>query len=116
MNKFNVFTVGKKTRNRQLTFFYLPPCYLRCSCVSCSSARRLSTRPLKTFSTFLFAILTLFIAIAPHVLVIVALKVTKGLVQKLNEFPFLRQSPLAFVVLYARRSFRFARRSAVFSA
>ena len=104
----------KNTRNRQLTFFYLPPCSLRCSCVSCSSARRLSTGPLKTFSTFLFAILTLFIAIAPHVFVIVVLKLTKGLVQKLNEFPFLRQSALAFRCRV--RSFRFARRSAVFSA
>ena len=93
---------GEKQRNRQLTCFYLSPCSLRCSCVSCSSARRLSTGPLKTISTFLLVILTLFIAIAPYVFVIVVLKLRKGLVQKLNEFPFLRQSPLAFVVVYAR--------------
>ena len=27
MNKFHVFTVRKNTRNRQLTYFYLSPCF-----------------------------------------------------------------------------------------
>ena len=101
MNKINAFTVGKNTRNGELTYFYLSPCSLRCSCVSCSSACCLCTGPLKTFSTFLFAILTVFIAIAPHVIIV--LKLAKGLVQKLNEFLFLQQSSRAFVfsALYA---------------
>ena len=65
MNQFNVFTVGKNTRNRQLIYFYLPPysfCRLR---VSCSRACCPRTGPFKTFSIFLFAILTVSIAFAP---------------------------------------------------
>ena len=80
INKFNVFTVGKNTRNRQLIYFYLPPYSFCRLCVSCSRACCLRTGPFKTFSIVLFAILTVSIAIAPYI----ALKLSKVSVQKLK--------------------------------
>ena len=80
INKFNVFTVGKNTRNRQLIYFYLPPYSFCRFCVSCSRACCLRTGPFKTFSIFLFAILTVCIAIAPYIV----LKLSKVSVQKLK--------------------------------
>ena len=96
MNKFHVFTVGKNTRNRQLIYFYLPPYFFSRLSVSCPRACCLRTGPFKTFSIFLFAILTVFIAIAPHIV----LKLSKVSVQKLK----LRMKRI-FMILIIRYNF-----------
>ena len=96
MNKFHVFTVGKNTRNRQLIYFYLPPYFICRSCVSSSRACCLRIGPFKTFSIFLFAILTVFIAIAPYIV----LKLSNVSVQKLK----LRTKRI-FMILIIRYNF-----------
>ena len=100
MNKFNVFTVGKNTRNRQLIYFYLPPYSFCRLCVSCSRACCLRTGPFKTFSIFLFAILTVSIAIAPYIV----LKLSKVSVQKLKLC--MKRILMILIIRYNLRSVR----------
>ena len=100
MNKFNVFTVGKNTRNRQLIYFYLPPYSFCRLCVSCSRACCLRTGPFKTFSIFLFAILTVSLAIAPYIV----LKLSKVSVQKLKLC--MKRILMILIIRYNLRSVR----------
>ena len=98
--QFNVFTVGKNTRNRQFIYFYLPPysfCRLR---VSCSKVCCLRTGPFKTFSIFLFAILTVSIAIAAYIV----LKLSNVSVQKLKRL--MKRILMVLIIRYNLRSVR----------
>ena len=95
MNKSDVFTVGKNTRNRQLIYFNLPPYFFT---VYTFLARELTVFVLgrSRLSIFLFAILTVSVAIAPYIV----LKLSKVSVQKLK----LRMKRI-FMILIIRYNF-----------